>query len=396
MSLDSYLAGCINGSPHVDQLLDASEPVFRGSMDEFREQHGQAPEVLDRLNNQVKVCKQCGKACAVTLKNCNSCGTSLDGIEVSLTDNIFMGFVYGIERGKFPFKISLRSQTPQLLCFDDPLSLSPCHFNVIPTKIYCRDLRFLFIEPREGLSLIRTMLQFAAQTAVDQFWANPAYHATMFRGEPLPVNEGTVDLEKIRPHLVIGMNFPPSMCQLHLQFIHMPHQPFHAHMAFNGNHYHKGRFFFFDFLEKALALGDRVKMHVTDDTPIEAIVDRCRSAGVDYDQIHDHATNLVKQHEERPCVYLEENFKYMVSKSSGVKSLDGSEPVADIDMAALQKADGKRLQNYGRPFKDGVPQGTYYKYAAANVYEVVNFGEPPAKKSRTDKSCCTSRACSAQ
>jgi hypothetical protein len=34
---------------------------------------------------------------------------------VSFSDNVFMGFVYGIARGAFPLTLSLRLQTPDVL-----------------------------------------------------------------------------------------------------------------------------------------------------------------------------------------------------------------------------------------------------------------------------------------
>ncbi len=34
---------------------------------------------------------------------------------MSFSDNVFMGFVYGIARGAFPLTLSLRLQTPDVL-----------------------------------------------------------------------------------------------------------------------------------------------------------------------------------------------------------------------------------------------------------------------------------------
>ena len=35
----------------------------------------------------------------------------------------------------------------ELLVFDDPLCVSVCHLNVIPTRVYIPDLRYLFKDP---------------------------------------------------------------------------------------------------------------------------------------------------------------------------------------------------------------------------------------------------------
>jgi hypothetical protein len=47
---------------------------------------------------QVRACPQCGKNVAFTLPFCNGCGRGLGDVEISYTNNVFTGFVYGIER----------------------------------------------------------------------------------------------------------------------------------------------------------------------------------------------------------------------------------------------------------------------------------------------------------
>ena len=79
-------------------------------------------------------------------------GYDLTSTEISHTNNIFTSFIYGIARGPFPFTISLRSQSENILVFDDLLSLSPCHVNVIPSDVYLRDSRALFCRPVEVCS----------------------------------------------------------------------------------------------------------------------------------------------------------------------------------------------------------------------------------------------------
>jgi len=182
----SYLAGAMIGAtPYVGQLQMQSEPRFNDSIDAFRERHAD-PETQARLRNSVKICAKCGKPCAVTLENCNACGASLKEIPLSYNDNVFMGFVYGIAKGKFPYKISLRAQTPDFLCFDDPLQVSPCHLNVIPTSVYCADLRYLFTDPPRGLALLEQMFDLAATTALEQYWGDEAFHKKIFRGAATP------------------------------------------------------------------------------------------------------------------------------------------------------------------------------------------------------------------
>lgn len=45
-------------------------------------------------------------------------------------------------QGPFPFIVSLRSQDEKFLVFDDPLALTVCHINVIPTETYISDWRY--------------------------------------------------------------------------------------------------------------------------------------------------------------------------------------------------------------------------------------------------------------
>merc|ERR1712048_1117742 len=101
-------------------MSESSPPAFPGTINDFREKHKGNEELHRRLRNKIKKCNQCGKPCAYTLEHCNGCGASLVAIEYSYNDNVFMGFVHGIASGSFPYTISLRSQSPDFLCFDDP------------------------------------------------------------------------------------------------------------------------------------------------------------------------------------------------------------------------------------------------------------------------------------
>jgi hypothetical protein len=70
-------------------------------------------------------------------------------------DNIFTSFIFGIEKGRFPYSISIRAQSREFLVFDDLMAASPCHLNCIPTYAYIPDLRSLFEQPGKGLKLLR-------------------------------------------------------------------------------------------------------------------------------------------------------------------------------------------------------------------------------------------------
>jgi len=89
------------------------------------------------------------------LSTCNACGGDLSDVAISKVDNIFTSFIFGIEKGNFPYSISIRHQTRDLLVFDDLMASSPCHVNCIPTNMYIKDLRVLFEAPDQGTLLLQ-------------------------------------------------------------------------------------------------------------------------------------------------------------------------------------------------------------------------------------------------
>ena len=189
----------------VDSTAVASEPLH-GTMEEFAAENKGDAALLWQLRNTIKKCAKCSKACGFSMKACNSCGAALPS-EVTHSHNIFMGFVYGVSSAPFPLKISIRSQTQDLVVFDDLLALSPCHLNVIPTHSYIPDWRFLLRKPAEGLRLLATLEDAAWECAASQFLRSEAWGTKMLRGGPARTRRQLADL---RAHVVAGCNFPPS------------------------------------------------------------------------------------------------------------------------------------------------------------------------------------------
>lgn len=363
-----YLATPRTEVPHIDQLPETSKPFYGDSIDRFREHHAGDEALLVRLRNKVKVCTSCNKACAYTLSSCNSCGASLGAVGLSCTDNVFMGFVYGIARGRFPYTISMRAQSPEILCFDDPLAVSVCHLNAIPTAVYVPDLRFLFRDPPRGLALVNQLFQVASAAALDQFWGSEAFRRKLFAGQPKPESpEAIIDIA------LCGMNFPPSMFQLHLQFIHPPLLPFHYCLALDDGHFHHGRFFPLEYIRAALALGDAVKMDVNDDTDIADIIRTISAQGISYDSCHSALMRKCRRVQQLFSAWEEADFEHQVVNGKAFSLLGGLAPAPNKDAKGLQKEDAKALQNYGRPYDaEGQPTGTYYRYAK-DPAEVANF-----------------------
>lgn len=353
----SYLAKVIMDMPHVNQVVVTNEPRFPDDTESFRKLHAGDSETLARLVNTVKVCPKCGKPNAFTLLHCNACGADLKDVALSHSDNVFMGFIYGIAKGKFPYTISMRAQTEDFLCFDDPLQCSPCHLNAIPTSVYCPDLRFLFSDPPRGVELLKQLFELAASVAKEQYWSDEAFRQKYFAGCPRPQS-----LEEFRDCTVMGLNFPPSMYQLHLQFIHMPLLPFHYDLLRKKEHFTRGRFFPLDYLLTALSKGDAVKSSVTQDTDIAVILDKVSRAGVDYTASHDAMISRAHEAQQLCSAWKETDFEYRVMGSQ-VFDKGGTIVQPGLDPKQVQKSDCLALQNYGRPFAGGKPTGSYYKYA---------------------------------
>merc|ERR1740129_1627968 len=313
-----YLAKVKSGIPVVPRPKEDSEPAFNDTIEKFRESVADK-KTIERLRNKVKVCGKCGKPCAISLKICNACGASLAGIDVSYNDNIFMAFVHGIAKGRFPYIISLRYQDQSMLCFDDPLSMSPLHLNVIPTDTYIPDWRFLFLNPTKGLNLVDEMFETAAKVALDQFWSNEAFRTKVLGGEAAPKT-----LQEVMDVTCCGMNFPPSMYQLHLQFIHSPLTPFHYNQAKRGDHWHHGRFFPLEYVRKALELGNKVKMNITEDTDIEYIMRKLEEHGVVYDSVHRKFSLKCWNLQQRFQAWSEDDFECQVINNRVYNMVSGN------------------------------------------------------------------------
>jgi hypothetical protein len=346
------------GGVHV--RIDAPDtapaaPAFAGLVDEFLRAHQDAVPGLQRqMKNKVRRCPCCSKAVAHTLLSCNLCGASLAAVAVSLVDNVFTGFLYGIERcASFPLTISIREQTRDFLVFDDLLALSPCHLNVIPTAQYIPDWTYLLRRPREGLALITAMFDRCAAVLRAQFLAVPAFREGILRG-----GAALSDAELVAC-VAAGFNIPPSQYQLHLQFIMMPHLPYQWLMYLKGNHYTHGRFFPFEYVRAVLALDEPYE--VTEDTKVESVIAHYRTKGVDYDVIHAECYRRTGESHAKLANWRASDFE-ACSVGDRVHSLkDGS--VLPEDAKAAAAADKLALQNYGRPYTAaGKPNGTFYRF----------------------------------
>lgn len=237
--------------------------------------------------------------------------------------------MYGLSRGPFPLTVSLRSQTEDTLVFDDLLSLTVCHLNVIPTDCYLADWRYLLKRPREGKRLITRMFDACFDVLYTQFWsATPPLFRKTAETEKLTK-------EELKGLVACGFNYPPSQYQLHLQFMLPPFLPFQYYMYLRGKHFTYGRFFPLEYglkaLDKLIEIGEKEKgaeeggeagevkgYAVTEDTPIEEIIAYFKGLGVDYDAIHAECyakyVSLFSLSPSLPCICISFSpFSYIVA-----------------------------------------------------------------------------------
>ncbi|ELR25131.1 uncharacterized protein ACA1_288520 [Acanthamoeba castellanii str. Neff] len=207
-----------DGFPSVDQRAGLTVAPNAGSVEDFVQRHEQEPTLVRQVRNKVRKCAGCGKPNAFTLPHCNGCGLDLSTTAISFTNNVFVGFVYGIEKGPFPLTVSLRYEDEESLVFDDLLALSPCHLNSVPTTAYIPDWRYLLKDPVQGLALIDRLFGRCWQAVEEQFYADEAWHAKILKSG--------VTLAQLKDHVVAGFNYPPSQYHLHIQFIVPPFLPF--------------------------------------------------------------------------------------------------------------------------------------------------------------------------
>lgn len=373
----SYLAQAKGKVIHVPQQLSDKGPSFDGTPDEFLTQYAASfPALQQQMKNNIRKCPKCSKVVAFTLSNCNGCGGSMQGVPLSKSNNIFTSFIYGIARGPFPFTISLRSQTEDILVFDDLLSMTPCHLNVISSSYYIPDWRWLLQQPVKGLALLNQMYESAWNVTQTQFLSNKDWRQQIF-------HDSYISLENMKECIATGFNYPPSQYQLHLQFMLMPMFPNVFAQYLDEIHYSKGRFFPYQYVKQVLEL--KVPFpNLQQDTSVDEIVEFYVQKGVDYNVVYAQCYEGIKKSHEKMANWQLPDFDclvkgkgvFAVPTASEVKStgdqntgyvLQAHPSLAKDDPNALGLQDKTYMQNYGRPYGQdtGKPTGSYYVHAKA-------------------------------
>uniref|UniRef100_A0A7S1I687 Uncharacterized protein n=1 Tax=Eutreptiella gymnastica TaxID=73025 RepID=A0A7S1I687_9EUGL len=342
------LAQARSNYPCVPNIKGQSEPSFSGTFDDLLAQTTNKAALQVQLKNKVKKCS-CGKPCAFTLAVCNSCGRSLADTEISYTNNVFMGFIYGLKG----LPVSLRYESEDFLCFDDLLAISSAHFNCIPTSVYLPDVRYVLKDPKAGLKLIQSMHDICWQIFVSQFYGNVEWRKKTFKGNPSP--------EELRPLVITGFNYPPSQYQLHLQFIVPPMMPTHFAMYQQGHHYTHKRFIPFEYIEQVLKLEQ--PLNQADSMSIGEIIHHFNTLGVEYDAIHSSCYQRYGASQAQLANYDPNDFGAIIVNGTAMYDLKNGAEIAGADVKVVQAADKMALQNYGRPYINSQPSTSYYSFA---------------------------------
>lgn len=197
--------------------------------------YDQDPGLKQFIHQRTKLCPGCGKPNAVTLPRCNGCSKDLARVEETVTDNTFAGFIYGVDQLTLRpglavnGRISIRQESESFLCFDDTLQMSGvCHLNCIPTYVRIPDIRYLLLNPTEGISIIKVMRDTCRTAMMNHF---PG-----------------VTIQDC----AIGFNLPPSQYQLHLQCIALPLTPVRYQEFLDGTHFTEGRFYPYHYVKSLL------------------------------------------------------------------------------------------------------------------------------------------------
>merc|ERR1712224_624255 len=98
-------------------------------------------------------------------------------------------------------------------------------------------------------------------------------------------------------------------------------------------------------------------------TPIDDVIEYFNKKGVRYSDIHRETLERYENSDRQLAQWPSAGFGACVIDGTTVVRTTPSN-TDELDTAAkIQAADKDILQNYGRPYKDGKPTGTYYSFA---------------------------------
>lgn len=311
------------------------------------------PILPSQMWNRSKKCPACKKINALTMVCCNGCGASLTDTPESATENVPMGFVYGVAKtSNFPLKLSLRLEEPSTLVYDDPLARATCHMNAIPTDVHLPDWRWLLTRPDAAIELLKR-LEDAAWRAVETNYYNfDGWRTSVLREGSCPTSA------ELKPHCIAALNAVVSQYQLHMHYIVPPLRPDSYHSLIIGKRFEKGRWlplsYVYAALEALVASGAGLPEAPTMETAdLFQLIES--KGGPNYDAAYDAEINRnARSHEAlsnwRASAF--EGVSHAVQSTTAtyelkMASTTGEAAEADIDVAAALKRDTTLLSSYG-------------------------------------------------
>ena len=348
-----YLAGAIEDDrwTHSPLTIEARRTAkVAGPVSSFLEKGDE--KLFRQMSNFVRVCARCSKSCGKTLSSCNNCANDISNTPITRTNNALMAFVYGLE----PFPTSIRYEDEFFLVYDDLMQTTLIHLNSIPTDTYIPDFRFLFSDPSRGIEIIDSLFEKATKAATEMLKVE-GFCRKFFSSNALEILHAMGPDKFIRRFVFSGFNYPPSQCQLHLQFILPPYVPYHAVLLAEGKHSDKDRFFTYDFLRSCLLImmdrNIRFSMRDIDSLIGKELVEYLQHRlGVDYYKSYHESLARHRDNDKFLSNWTHKDFKYVVVDKRivfPVQVLEGDQFVPlDMKPAEIQARDKDAITSYGK------------------------------------------------
>ena len=366
-----YVAGAKNDGrwPHAYVEIEADNlPKFLGSVGDFIKRYSaKYPHIHRQLSNVVKICPKCSKSCAFSLSSCNNCSESLVNEPITRGDNSLTGFIYGIEVcANYNLGTSIRYQDLDFLVYDDIMQTTMIHLNAIPTFVYIPDFRFLLERPEIGLGIVKDLYR-VGKFGAKKMLENEKFRDKFYSKNAINAMENNLD-NWIDDHVFAGFNYPPSQCQLHLQFILPPYVPYHAVLLAEGKHGDLGRFFPYKYLVQILETAVRdsivVKMNEIEKmNGIQLAEFLSVRYKADYFEIFRNCICENARVSDSCANWNSDDFDFLVVDKRTVVGRDSDKVI--VEPVNLIKRDQQIIQSYGK-HRDGVDSSTrlqFYSFA---------------------------------
>ena len=371
-----YLAGAKANEdegrwPYAYVEIEAEDkPKFSGSVLEFIEKYSEKfPNIYRQLSNRVKICPKCRKSCAFSLTSCNNCSCDLSSEPISRGDNSLTGFIYGIRYCQnYDLGTSIRYQDENFFVYDDIMQTTMIHLNSIPTFVYIPDFRYLLSRPSIGLEIVGNLFR-VGNIAAKKMLENTNF-CNKFYSEKARKDMMRMGFDDwIDTNVFAGFIFPPSQCQLHLQFILPPYVPYHSVLLAEGKHGDMGRFFPYRFVMKILetAIQESIQIEfkeIEEMTGIELANYLSKRYKIDYYKFFEECVGTNSRVSDYCANWKSDDFEYVVIDKRIVVKRDDGKVETGISAVDMIKEDQKRFQSYGKHRKgEGGMKLQYYSYA---------------------------------